>query len=142
MADLSVGAMGRRYTADVPLLQAIPAEVPTMQREGDGQVKIAPQISSAEKMAGMKEAAQKFESYYIYMMLKAMRKTVPEGGILSSGLGHDVYTSMYDEAIADEMARTGSLGLSKLLMEQYMKSEGEKVKSSEVSSDKIDRGGK
>jgi len=72
----------------------------------------------------MKEAARQFESYFTYMMLKEMRKGIPKDGILSSGVGYDIYQSMYDEAIAEEMSKTGGLGLSKALMDQYIRTSG------------------
>ncbi len=83
---------------------------------------LKPQSSNDADLAKLKEAAQQFESYYIFMMLKEMRKTVPKDGLLSSGLGHDTYISMYDEAMAEEMSKTGTLGLSDALIEQYRRS--------------------
>jgi flagellar protein FlgJ len=83
---------------------------------------LKPQVSTDADIEKLKDAARQFESYYIFMMLKEMRKTVPKDGLLSSGLGHDMYISMYDEAMAEEMSKTGTLGLSSALVEQYRRS--------------------
>ena len=53
----------------------------------DLQAKMAAQqVHELEPRAGDNsvEAAQKFESYLAQVMLREMRKTVPEGGIFSS----------------------------------------------------------
>ncbi len=110
MADSPVAAVGMGKAA-------LPAVVSASQ---------SPEVAGAAKksLQEMKEAARQFESYFTYMMLKEMRKSVPKDGILSSGLGHDIYQSMYDEAIAEEMSKTGSLGLSKALVDQYQRTSG------------------
>jgi Rod binding domain-containing protein len=107
MSDIAaVGEVGR-----LPAQEAMGRLVP-----------LKPQISSDADIAKLKEAARQFESYYIFMMLKEMRRTVPKEGLLNSGLGHDTYISMYDEAMAEEMSKTGTLGLSDALVEQYRRS--------------------
>jgi flagellar protein FlgJ len=74
-----------------------------------------------EGLEELKGAAQSFEALYVYTLLKEMRKTVPEGGYLKSGIGHGVYQSMYDEALAEQIAETGSVGLAKSLVERYLR---------------------
>ncbi len=77
--------------------------------------------TAGEEIEKLKGAAQSFEALYVYTLLKEMRKTVPEGGYLKSGIGHGVYQSMYDEALAEQIAKTGSVGLAKSLVERYIR---------------------
>jgi len=56
-----------------------------------------------------REAAASFESYMLEMMIKEMRKTVPEGMFQSAGV--EVFSGMFDQAIAREIADAGGLGL-------------------------------
>ncbi len=79
------------------------------------------QKSATEELEKLKGAAQSFEALYVYTLLKEMRKTVPESGYLKSGVGHGIYQSMYDEAIAEQIAKTGSVGLAKSLVDRYLR---------------------
>jgi len=60
------------------------------------------------------EAARKFESYLAQVMLREMRKTVPEGGIFS-GPPMDTFIDMFDKTVADRIAEGGRLGLANQL---------------------------
>jgi len=77
----------------------------------------------------IKQAAESFEAYFIYMLLKEMRKSVPEGGLMGGGPGKDVYQYLFDEAISKEMSKSGGIGLSKMLIENYQKSQQSGVNS-------------
>jgi len=79
------------------------------------------QTTEGEVLEQLKGAAKSFEALYVYTLLKEMRKTVPESGYLKSGIGHGVYQSMYDEAIAEQIAETGSVGLARSLVERYIR---------------------
>lgn len=59
----------------------------------------------------LKEAAKAFESYFIYTLLKEMRKTVPESGLLPSGPGQGFYELLIDRSLADKIAESQGLGL-------------------------------
>ena len=120
MAD-SVAAVGMGASR----LPSIASASRSPGTENDLRLSGAPTASDPDKsLQAMKEAARQFESYFTYMMLKEMRKSVPKDGILSSGIGHDIYQSMYDEAIAEEMSKTQGLGLSKALVDQYLRTSG------------------
>jgi flagellar protein FlgJ len=57
------------------------------------------------------EAARKFESYLAQVMLREMRKTVPDGGFFS-GPSMETFVDMFDEAVAERIAEGGRLGLA------------------------------
>jgi murein DD-endopeptidase MepM/ murein hydrolase activator NlpD len=64
------------------------------------------------------EAAQKFEAYLAQVMLREMRKTLPEGGIFS-GPPMDSFVDMFDQAVADRIAEGGRLGLADQLARSF-----------------------
>jgi flagellar protein FlgJ len=71
-----------------------------------------------DRSAQVKRAASMLEEIFLRQLLKVMRKTVPEGGLLGKSVGKDIYTEMFDGALATEMARAGGIGLREVLMSQ------------------------
>jgi flagellar protein FlgJ len=61
------------------------------------------------------EAARQMESLFAFELVKAMRKTVPESGLLSGGRGEEVMRSVQDQAMAEAIAARGGLGLAETL---------------------------
>lgn len=80
--------------------------------------KAQPRPSRSEPDEALKEAAAKFEALFLYQLLQAMRKTVPKGGLLDSGFSGEMYTAMLDEALSEELAKAGGIGLSEILLDQ------------------------
>lgn len=68
----------------------------------------------------LKQAAEHFESIFINMMLKSMRKAnavFEEGNPMHSNTTK-FFRDMYDQQLATDMANKGSLGLSELIVQQ------------------------
>ena len=64
-------------------------------------------------------AAEAFESYFIQMMLREMRRTVPDDqGFIPKSQAERIFTEMLDEEIAKEAARAGSFGLADTIVRQ------------------------
>jgi len=63
----------------------------------------------------LRKATKEFESFFLLHMLRAMRKTVPENGLLKGGPGQDTYTSMFDEELSRTIAGTTRGSLSEIL---------------------------
>lgn len=74
------------------------------------QIKKDPQV-------GLQKVAQEFESLFLNMMLKSMRETVPQDGLLSSDHTR-FYTGMLDQQLAQDMASHNTLGLARLIEAQ------------------------
>ncbi len=78
---------------------------------------------SAEEKKRLKKACADFESLLVYNMLKTMRNTIPQSGLLKSNPGRDTINMLMDRQIADDVARTHKgLGLQKVLYDQFTKS--------------------
>jgi murein DD-endopeptidase MepM/ murein hydrolase activator NlpD len=84
-------------------------------------IRIEDKVSAAQKATGkdqkseLKKVAQEFEAVFITNLLKVMRETIEESGLLEGGFGKSIYTEMFDQEVAVNMARHGTLGISDLL---------------------------
>ena len=59
----------------------------------------------------LKKACRQFDAYFTDLMLKEMRKTVPEGGLLGEQSNQrEIFQSMMDQSLADNMSQHGALG--------------------------------
>jgi murein DD-endopeptidase MepM/ murein hydrolase activator NlpD len=68
------------------------------------------------KGKGIAEAAEQFEGYMVEMMVREMRKTVPEGMFHSSAV--DMFAGVLDQEISKRVAQTGGLGFSRMMTGQ------------------------
>lgn len=66
----------------------------------------------------LSEACQKLESLFLRWLLKEMRATVPESGLLDQSPGRETYEDLLDDALATSLARGGGFGLAKALEAQ------------------------
>jgi len=57
-------------------------------------------------------ASLKFEGMLFKQMMQAMRKTIPDGGLLKHGFAQGVQDSMFDQAVSTAASQRGSLGLA------------------------------
>jgi Rod binding domain-containing protein len=70
------------------------------------------------RAAELQRAAAQLEGIFLRQLLKSMRKTVPESALFGRSMGKDIYTEMFDGAIADEMAKVGGIGIRDVLLQQ------------------------
>jgi peptidoglycan hydrolase FlgJ len=72
-----------------------------------------------QQLAKLHDAAQQMESLFIDMLFKEMRKAAPSTSITGKTSNADeTFGAMLDEKRADELAKTGSLGIGKVLEAQ------------------------
>lgn len=74
----------------------------------------------AERQKALKKACRDFESLFVNYMLKEMRQTVPQDGMLGGGQAEKMYTSMMDSEVAKEISRQRGLGLAPMMYHQMM----------------------
>ncbi|MDX8000265.1 flagellar assembly peptidoglycan hydrolase FlgJ [Xenorhabdus sp. Reich] len=72
---------------------------------------------SQEPEQGLRQVAQQLEGVFVQMMLKSMRSSLPQDGILSSEQTR-FYTSMYDQQIAQDLSQKG-LGFADMIVKQF-----------------------
>ena len=63
-------------------------------------------------------AAKEFESMLVRQMIKSMRDTVPEGGLLSKNSGEEMFQDFMDQELALNLSGKMGLGLSESLLRQ------------------------
>lgn len=73
--------------------------------------------SREQPQQALAEVARQFESLFTSMLLKSMRATLPQDGLMQSG---DVgtYQEMFDQQLALDLSRRGGLGLAALIERQ------------------------
>ncbi|MCG8606984.1 transglycosylase SLT domain-containing protein [bacterium] len=74
-------------------------------------------IEKAEdKHAAIRKAAQDFEAIFVAQILKNMRRSLSESGLFGQGLANDIYSSMFDNQIAQAVASKNGFHLSDIII--------------------------
>ncbi|MDO4753545.1 MAG: rod-binding protein [Bacillota bacterium] len=73
---------------------------------------------------GLREAAREFESYFIGVMLKQMRKTVVEGGLIEKSESRKQFESMLDDEYAKMLAKDEGIGLGEAIFDAMKRAYG------------------
>lgn len=74
--------------------------------------------AKARQQAKLREACRMFESSFLQTLWKEMRATLPKGGLTNGGKGEEMFTSLLDQARADQAVKGRSMGLADLLESQ------------------------
>jgi flagellar protein FlgJ len=88
---------------------------------GARAAKPAPAADEAERRE-LRKACAEFESLFMNYLLKEMRSTVPESGLVSGGTAESIYTSMMDAQMAREIAFSRGIGMADLFERQMQAS--------------------
>jgi len=64
------------------------------------------------------EAARMLEAHFITWLLREMRNTMPEGGLLPRGPATETYEHLLDDALAKAIARGDGVGLARAIEQQ------------------------
>lgn len=81
-------------------------------------VTLAPLAPPADRTEQIQRVAQQIEGLFLKEILKVMRDSVPESGMLQGGMAGDIYGDMFDQEISTRAGSTGGLGLADLIAEQ------------------------
>ena len=77
----------------------------------------APAARSPEE-ARLRRACAQMEGVFLSQLMKAMRETIPQGGVMNGGSGEDMFTAMLDEHVSDAAASQQERGLGAALFRQ------------------------
>ncbi len=98
-------------------------------------------LSSQKKDQGeegkLRAAAEGFEGYFIYTLLKEMQKTVPKGNLFGSGTGGDIYQHLFHQALSDKIAGENGLGFSKMLVDHLHQQQERRTTAEEAKEIKL-----
>ncbi len=90
----------------------------------ESRLHAAKAAASASQKNELKKAAQEFEAIFIGHMLKVMRETIEESGLMEGGFGKSTYTELFDQEISIDLAKRGALGISDILERKLMATAG------------------
>ena len=79
--------------------------------------------STAASTPRRKVALQELEHYFLFMLLREMRKTVPPNALFGENQATQMYEEMLDDATSGELARGGGLGIADLIAKQLQAAE-------------------
>lgn len=90
-------------------------------------LKAAPRTPEQQRAEAWKTAVQ-FEKVFVQEMLSGLRKTAELGGedggpfasgLFGSGPGSETYTEWFDDSLAEQVVKTGRLGIADQIMEEF-----------------------
>jgi len=71
------------------------------------------------KKQKLQHVAHEFESMFVNLLFKQMRKTIPNSELIDGGNAEDIFEEMLDSEISKKIAQRGGLGIADALMEQF-----------------------
>jgi len=66
----------------------------------------------------LKEVSKEFEGLLVEMMVREMRKNVPESPLLGKSTGHQIFEEMLDSEYVRRMVDQGGLGIADMMVRQ------------------------
>jgi len=81
----------------------------------EGRVRAAQNAAGDNRKAELRKVAQEFEALFIAQLLKVMRETIEDSGLMDGGFGKSIYTEMFDQEVSLAMARHGTLKIADIL---------------------------
>jgi len=72
-----------------------------------------------KSLSKLKEVAEEFESIFVNMLLKEMRKTVDKTDFLHGGMVEDIFEDMLYTEYSKKIAKDMNLGIAKKVVELY-----------------------
>jgi Rod binding domain-containing protein len=65
----------------------------------------------------LRAASRELEAYFIHVLMREMRKTVPANSIMSGGKAEEIFQDFLDEELSGQMAASGRLGLADMIFD-------------------------
>ncbi len=75
--------------------------------------------AESQDIAQLKKVAADFEEIFMNMLLKSMRQTVGDSGLIEKDSQSQTFETMLDEAFAEKLADAGGVGISDLIVKQF-----------------------
>lgn len=86
---------------------------------------IGPAIEAARRaapeIAKLNKASRSIEAMFIKDLLSTMRKSVSKTPLGGQGYGSEVYQDLFDHALSESAAKTGSLGIGRTFSRDFAK---------------------
>ncbi len=73
---------------------------------------------SAKDEEALRKAAKELEAVFINDLFKEMRKTIDKSGLVENAPGSNIYESMFDESVSNEVSKGKGIGLADMIYKQ------------------------
>jgi flagellar protein FlgJ len=106
----------------------------TSASSGTDELELVAERSKAGKQLTQEEitkVGQQFESVLLHQLLTTMRRSVPESGLFPNNSADAMYKDLFDQHIAEEIARSGQSGLAQAIVEEILKQQTQVSPSSQ-----------
>lgn len=91
------------------------------------------------RLKKLREACAGIEAVFVGSLIKAMRQTIPDNGLLEKHPGSDIYEGLMDEKLAGFLTDKVGMGMGQILFNQMVHREGlEDVAKTEAANLGID----
>ncbi|RQD72282.1 MAG: peptidase [Tindallia sp. MSAO_Bac2] len=82
-----------------------------------------PSVNSEKDLKGkederLMDACREFESIFLHMMIRQMRSTVQENGLVEKSHAREIFEDLHDEELANSMAQGQGIGLAQQMYQQ------------------------
>lgn len=77
-----------------------------------------PRDRKEQDLKALRESSREFEILLVTEMYKAMRKSVPDGGLFEKNMATDLYQEMFDMEIAKQTASGPGMGIGEAMYRQ------------------------
>lgn len=84
-------------------------------------------VKTKDKEA-LKKATEEFEAVFIQYLLKSMRSTIQDSGLIEKSQGRSIFEGMYDEELSKTMAAGRQMGIADMLYNQLSQFDEEETK--------------
>ena len=96
-------------------------QVSTATRSDQSQTAVAGRNTGDRDQARLQQACADFEALLIQKLFQTMRAAIPKSGLIDTGPAEDIYNSMLDQQVAQDLALQGGLGLSNQIKAQIVR---------------------
>lgn len=83
----------------------------------------------------VRSAARELSSYFLHMLIREMRKSVPKNPVLYGGKTEEIFQDFLDEELAARMARSGQFGLADSIYESLQNLLKSKGKNADIEGE-------
>lgn len=79
----------------------------------------AQNANNKEDDKSLMKACQDFEAIFVHMLLKSMRSTVEDSGLIEKSTAREIFEDMQDQELASHLSKeSNGIGIAKMLYEQ------------------------
>jgi Rod binding domain-containing protein len=80
-----------------------------------------PLTAAQKERQRAEKVADQFEAVFVRSIVSSLRKTaaIGEGGMFGAGPGSDTYADWFDQNLAEQVSRTGNIGIKQKLMTDF-----------------------